>query len=45
MKIVLKTLVIIVLTSLHALAQKPKYVVIISIDGFRPEFYSGQACF
>lgn len=43
MKIFFKTLAIIALTSLHALAQRPKHVVIISIDGFRPEFYKDPA--
>ncbi|WP_114939072.1 alkaline phosphatase family protein [Mucilaginibacter endophyticus] len=39
MKIFFKTLLFILAGTCTVWAQKPKYVVMISIDGFRPEFY------
>jgi predicted AlkP superfamily pyrophosphatase or phosphodiesterase len=39
MKLYLKITALLLVSSFTAFAQKPKYVVMISIDGFRPEFY------
>jgi predicted AlkP superfamily pyrophosphatase or phosphodiesterase len=43
MKFYLQIIGIILLGTLNAAAQKPKYVVIISIDALRPEFYKDPA--
>lgn len=39
MKLSIQIIVLLLISTITSFAQKPKYVVIISIDGFRPEFY------